>query len=136
MCPAHAILSEIPFLWTRKPTAAEGPHLEKQKGKAEKREKKRINPFLRKISGCPFRVGCGWSSFLSHIFLCQWLDPGALPLSPGLPAVLLSAPPTQPPYPFFTVSTETYSGGIKKYLFFSGMVLETNLEPLCVISLM
>lgn len=39
------------------------------------RGKKRINPFLRKISGCPFRVGCGWRSFLSHIFLCQWLDP-------------------------------------------------------------
>lgn len=58
MQPAHAILSEILFLWTRKPTAAEGPHLEKQKGKAE--EKKRINPFLRKISGCPFRVGCVW----------------------------------------------------------------------------
>ncbi len=77
MCPAHTILSEICFLWTRKPTAAEGPHLEQQKGKAEK--KKRINPFLRKISGCPFRVGCGWSS---HIFLCQWLDPRCIAFLP------------------------------------------------------
>jgi len=61
------------------------------------------------------------------------LTPGGLPLSPGLLAVLLSAPPTEPPYPFFTVSMENYVEGIKKYLFFSDMVSVTNLEPLGVL---
>lgn len=61
--------------------------------------KKRINPFLRKISGCPFRVGCGWSSFLSHIFLCQWLDPwctASLPWAARCTALCSSHPASLP----------------------------------------
>lgn len=58
--------SLIAFHRGQETTVAEGPHLEKESGKRGK--KQNINPFLRKISGCPFRVGYGRSSFFKPHF--------------------------------------------------------------------
>lgn len=133
-CSYYRVIDPLSLYY--KPSAAEGPHLEKQKGRLrKKKEKERINPFLRKISGCPFRVGCGWSSFLSHIFLCQWLDPwcfASLSLSPLgclLYCSLCSSHPASLP-----ILHRLYGDLLRrdeKYLCFSNMVLLTNLE-LCV----